>query len=353
MANFLKTNSFLPPTAVFEMTYKCNHTCLFCSCPWEYSGSDYKKDTELNLEEWKQCIDLLIEYGTSSFSFTGGEPLLNENLKEIIKYIHSVKACTLTENLETELNTPHMFLISNGQLLDESWLDFIKEYNVNLSMSLPGLKTYNKHTGFGECDKILNLFRKAKDRKIHTTVNITVTKLNLFEVEETIANALISGADTLLLNRFLPGGRGMLHVNELFLNSEETIQMLVSAENVLKKANRFGTVGTEMPLCLLKDLKFTNLNIGTRCSAATGFFVVGPEGFIRTCNHSPVKLVHFSELQKLKTHSYWKSFTLKDYIPDDCSGCGQLSKCDGGCREAAHVFNGNICALDPVFTINT
>ena len=26
--------SFLPATAVLEMTYRCSHACLFCSCPW-------------------------------------------------------------------------------------------------------------------------------------------------------------------------------------------------------------------------------------------------------------------------------------------------------------------------------
>ena len=67
-----------------------------------------------------------------------------------------------------------------------------------------------------------------------------------------------------------------------------TVQMLIIAENVLRKSNRYGNVGTELPFCLIKDLKFTNLTVGTRCAAATGFFVVGPEGKIRTCNHSPV-----------------------------------------------------------------
>ncbi|HEY3444957.1 MAG TPA: hypothetical protein VGK67_01285 [Myxococcales bacterium] len=30
--------SFLPRTAVLEMTYRCNHVCLFCSCPWSAPG---------------------------------------------------------------------------------------------------------------------------------------------------------------------------------------------------------------------------------------------------------------------------------------------------------------------------
>jgi radical SAM protein with 4Fe4S-binding SPASM domain len=228
-------------------------------------------------------------------------------------------------------------------------LVFLKKHNINLSMSLPGLKTYHQHTKNGEYEKILNLFRQAKELGITTTVNIAATKLNLNELYETISNAILAGADTLLLNRFLPGGRGMLNVDELFLDKEETKKMLSTAEDVLQKANRFGSVGTELPICLIKDMKFTNLTVGTRCAAAVGFFVVGPEGRIRVCNHSPVQLCHYSEIEKLKTDEYWKKFVFKKYLPENCLNCELNNSCDGGCREAAHIYSNELKAEDPLF----
>lgn len=43
-------NTFgLPPVAALELTYRCNHQCLFCSCPWE-AEEDYK-NAELSLDE--------------------------------------------------------------------------------------------------------------------------------------------------------------------------------------------------------------------------------------------------------------------------------------------------------------
>ncbi len=350
MNNYIRAASFLPSTAVLELTYLCNHKCLFCSCPWEYEDCGYKKEPELNIDEWKSCIDKLVECGVSSFSYTGGEPLLKKDFREIIKHVSKQKAIYINEKLETVEVTPQQFLISNGQMINDEILDFIKKYDVNLSMSLPGLKTYNEHTGSGECEKVLNLFKKAKERQINTTVNITVTKKNLHELHETISNALIAGADTLLLNRFLPGGRGMFHTKELLLNKEETVQMLIIAENVLRKSNRYGNVGTELPFCLIKDLKFTNLTVGTRCAAATGFFVVGPEGKIRTCNHSPVQLFSFTNIENLKKDKYWQSFTQKNYLPENCNNCKLTNMCDGGCREAAHLHNGSIFGDDPVLS---
>jgi len=350
MNNRLATSSFLPSSAVLEMTYSCNHQCLFCSCPWEHAESNYHKGNELTLEQWKACIDKLAHYGATSFSYTGGEPFLNKNIEDIILYVNSLKVNCLNSELEFEEKTPNQFLISNGQLINESRLDFIKQQHVNLSMSLPGLRTYFDHTRNGSCDKILTLFSKAKERGINTTVNITVTKKNLFELRETISNALLAGANTLLLNRFLPGGRGMSHTQELLLDKDETIEMLLIAEDVLKKANRFGSVGTELPICLIKDIDFKHLSVGTRCAAGVEFFVVGPEGVIRTCNHSPIQLDTYEQIENLKKNKYWQTFTQKRYLPESCTNCSLTNCCDGGCREAAHIFTGDLRGNDPIFS---
>jgi radical SAM protein with 4Fe4S-binding SPASM domain len=349
MENRISATSFLPTSAVLEMTYACNHKCLFCSCPWEYPQSNYQKGNLLSLQEWKDCIKKLIDMGVCNFSYTGGEPLLNPHIKEIIEYTASLKAKFVTENLEIEEKEPYQYLISNGQLLDYEMLVFLKKYNINLSMSLPGLNSYHQHTQNGNYEKILTLFKQAKELDLNTTVNIAVTRKNLGELYETISNALLAGANTLLLNRFLPGGRGMINVDELFLNKEETRQMLTIAEEVLKKANRFGSVGTELPICLINDMKFENLTVGTKCAAAIGFFVVGPEGMVRACNHSPVQLCHYSEIEKLKNDEYWKTFVFKKYLPENCLHCELNYLCDGGCREAAHIYNNTLKSDDPVF----
>ncbi|MDD3014394.1 MAG: radical SAM protein [Candidatus Gastranaerophilales bacterium] len=342
--------SFLPATCVLEMTYKCNHKCIFCSCPWE-ADNNYKKRKELSLQEWKDCIKLLTENGVCSLAFTGGEAILNKDLKKIIEFAGSCISEyieTKGDSLVSEKKPPSLYLISNGTLLNDKMLSFCKTNNVHLSMSLPGLSTYKFHTQTGNYQTILKNFKKAKELGIKTTVNITVTKKNLFELYETISAALLAGADTLLLNRFLPGGRGLKHT-EFLLSKEEITEMLDTAEEVLKTANRSGSVGTELPKCIVDTSKYSNLKVSTKCSAAINFFVISPSGYIRTCNHSPVELCHFSEYESLKSNEYWKRFTQKDYIPTSCNDCTMLCECDCGCREAAHVFLGNLDSQDPVF----
>jgi len=342
--------SFLPATCVLEMTYKCNHKCIFCSCPWE-AKNDYKKRRELSLQEWKDCIKLMTENGVCSLAFTGGEALLNKDLPNIIEFARS---CT-SEYIETkgdvlvsEKKPPELYLISNGTIVNDKVLSLCKDNNVHLSMSLPGLSTYKFHTQAGNYNKVLENFTKANKMGIKTTVNITVTKKNLHELYETISHALLAGADTILLNRFLPGGRGLKNT-EFLLSKEEINEMLDTAEEVLRIAKRSGSVGTELPKCIIDTTKYSNLKVSTKCSAAINFFVISPSGYIRTCNHSPVELCHFSEFESLKTNDYWKKFTQKGYIPSSCNDCNMLCDCDCGCREAAHVFSGRLDSQDPVF----
>ena len=80
-----------PPNAVLELTYRCNHTCKFCSCPWYAPDSNYPKREELSFEEWKSVIDKLYLLGVRHFSISGGECLLKDCLPDILRYIHNVR----------------------------------------------------------------------------------------------------------------------------------------------------------------------------------------------------------------------------------------------------------------------
>jgi len=46
--------SFLPNAAVLEMTYQCNHQCLFCSCPWFAADGSFDTKEELSTDAWKR-----------------------------------------------------------------------------------------------------------------------------------------------------------------------------------------------------------------------------------------------------------------------------------------------------------
>lgn len=82
--------------------------------------------------------------GVSSFTLTGGEPLMREDLKDIIDYILS---CGATLNM-----------ISNGRKITDEFLDFISERGVSICISIPGIETFVEHTGVDNVEHVLSLF---------------------------------------------------------------------------------------------------------------------------------------------------------------------------------------------------
>lgn len=343
--------SLLPKSAVLELTYKCNHACRFCYCPW-YAGM-ITPGREMSVDEWKDCMTELVSAGVSLFSFTGGEMLLKPGWQEIIRHAASLKAPFLEKKPDCEeysciRKSPEIFLLTNGKLLSEEVLDICKEINATLSISLPGLTTYESHTCGGTTpDYILDWFIKAKQRGIRTVSGITVTSENFHELYQTVCAALLAGADTIMLNRFLPGGRGLKH-RELELTPEQIREMPFLADKALTQSGHPGAVGTELPYCLAMERdQLNHLKVSTTCGAAKDFFVVGPSGKIRVCNHSPKELVHWNQWKELSSHPYWQSYINEENLPATCRGCLHTSLCDGGCREAAHVCHGSPNAMDP------
>lgn len=324
----------LPNAVALELTYQCNHNCKFCSCPWYAPDSKYPKGDELSVDEWKKAIDILYSNGVESFSISGGECLLKDGLEDILRYIRS-------EGSRRGLNLP-IVLISNGRLMTEEYLRLFKDLGVHLSMSLPGYRTFQEHTGVDNADGVLHWFNVARSIGLSTTVNVTVTAKNYHELFDTISLGLINGAGDILLNRFLPGGRGLSYMHDLMLSKEQVNGMLDTAEEVLTYANRYGNVGTEIAFCAIKNAdKYKHINVGYQCAAAKGFFVVDPSGKIRTCNHSPHIVGNVFDAPLISDVEYWNMFALSEYSPSMCDGCKFSSRCDCGCREVANILHGD------------
>lgn len=329
----------LPKSVALELTYRCNHKCKFCSCPWDAPNSTYLKGEELSICDWMKVIELLYNKGVESFSISGGEVLLKDGFESILGFIRQ-------EGKKRGIDLP-IVLISNARNMTADYIHLFKELNVHLSMSLPGYETFQEHTGVDNADGVLHWFQIAKSIGVKTTLNVTVTKKNYEELFQIISLGLLNGAEDILLNRFLPGGRGLAYMDELMLTPMQVNGMLDIAEEVLAYANRQGNVGTEVPLCAIKDVeKYKHIHIGYQCAAAKGFFVIDPAGNIRTCNHSPHVVGHVFRKPMIEDVDYWNMFAYSEYSPIMCSGCKMIKKCDCGCREVANILHGSPKGID-------
>lgn len=70
-----------PLMAGIFVTYRCNSACSMCDLESRHNGP------ELSFEEMKLVIDDLVRIGTSGIGLTGGEPLLRDDIFELIEYV--------------------------------------------------------------------------------------------------------------------------------------------------------------------------------------------------------------------------------------------------------------------------
>jgi len=85
----------IPSTVTFAVTYRCQAACIHCSSEQHKSPGRQ----ELTTEECKRVIDQALELGVVNIVFTGGEPLLREDIFELIRYVDKERAiCNMFTN---------------------------------------------------------------------------------------------------------------------------------------------------------------------------------------------------------------------------------------------------------------
>jgi len=150
-----------PLVVGWAITDRCNRRCLYCS---RWQG----KEKELSTEQIFGIINTLARMGSVRISLTGGEPLLREDIGEIIDFIH-------TKSIETKLN-------SNGGLVKKR----IKELrNLDiLSLSLEGPEEIQDAIrGRGSYQETIEAASIAIENGIRVAFATVLTRTNLGYVD--------------------------------------------------------------------------------------------------------------------------------------------------------------------------
>ncbi len=121
-----------PIAMTFAVTYDCMCKCVHCS-----AGKHFREGAqELTTEEAKNLIDQAQKLGIAIIAFTGGEPLIREDLFELISYVNKKKTM------------PIMF--TNGLLLTDENVDKLVDaglYSIFVSIDSPIPEEHNKLRG--------------------------------------------------------------------------------------------------------------------------------------------------------------------------------------------------------------
>lgn len=152
-----KLGKRIPLKVTQYVTYRCNYKCAFC-------GRRLSKSDELNTDQIKKCMSDFKKMGTEFWGFNGGEPLLREDIGELINYAKALGfKCSLS---------------SNGYLIPQK-IDQINKIDLVL-ISLDGPeKVHDKIRGQGAYNDVIKALEVLKQNKIKTLVVTVINKDNL------------------------------------------------------------------------------------------------------------------------------------------------------------------------------
>jgi MoaA/NifB/PqqE/SkfB family radical SAM enzyme len=159
-----------PLAANFYLTYRCNDSCEFCKT-WQ---DETLQDTpEIGVDEIKKLLGELKELGVAYVDFTGGEPLLRDDVAEILK-----------EAKEKKLHTS---LTTNCLLYPERAKE-ITQYVDRLIFSLdsPVPEDHDRIRGEACFDSLIRSIPIAKSLGKSPVINFTVTRDTVRFLPETV-----------------------------------------------------------------------------------------------------------------------------------------------------------------------
>lgn len=143
---------------------RCNMKCDFCEY-WKQNGP------EMTLQEIIRLLDDAKDFGIMIYNAWTAEPLLREDLPQILQHAREIGITT--------------FLITNGLLLEKRAED-LKDLDY-LSVSVDGINSYKEIRGVDFKKKILPGIVKAKGlMKNPLLMNCVISGRNLEDIEELI-----------------------------------------------------------------------------------------------------------------------------------------------------------------------
>jgi PqqA peptide cyclase len=324
---------------IFEVTQRCNHACLHCYNVWQGEAiPSYPRgelDTARTLDLLGKALD---ETNCHHVTLTGGEPLLRLDLDLLLDHLR--------------MRNVQVTIISNGRLLTPERIASLLERKVAL-FELPLLshfrEIHDRLSGTpGAWDSVLSALANLRLQHGQVVTAFVATRLNIAHLYETIKLAFAFGARGIMLNRFNPGGRGRLHLQELLPTVGQVREALTIADSA---SQEFGIpISCSIPIqpCLIDTRAFPHLGFGY-CAAGTdrAYYTLDSLGNVRPCNHST------SILGNLFTESFSDILANKSLcaftgsLPEHCAPCNQRDLCQGGCKASAQVCYGSLTEMEP------
>lgn len=343
------------PVVVWNMTRRCNLKCIHC-----YSSSrNIRYRNELTTDEGKKLISDLADFGSPVILFSGGEPLMREDLPELVKF-------AVDRGIRAVIST-------NGTLLTKKTAKILKKTGISYAgVSLDGMqKSHDRFRGVeGAFDMTLKGIRTCRDEGIKVGIRFTINRKNfsdipaLFELieKENIPRAcfyhlVYSGRGSLLIDEDLSHGETRKVVDLIMDRTRDLFERgkpkeLLTVDNHADGPYVYMRLSREDPARAAEALSLLMVNEGN--SSGNGIGCVSWDGevyadqFWRGISFGNVRKRPFSEIwMDTSNELIVRLKDKKKYVTGRCSTCRWLDICGGNFRARAEAVTGDIWAPDP------
>ena len=331
----MKPSHIGPPLWLLaEVTYKCPLHCVFCYNPVNYAHTP----DELSTDEWLRVLREARAAGSVQCGFSGGEPLLRDDLETLVAQAHQL-------GFYTNLLTSGVGLTEvRARALKDAGLDHIQ---LSFQDSTRELNDFLSHTKTFDLKQ-----RTAALIKSHgwpMVLNCVIHRLNIDYIEQIIDMAVALGAEYLELAN-----------SQYYSWAELNRDQLLPSREQLERAERLthhcrAKYGDRIKiLFVVPDYYETRPK---KCMNGWGnvFLTITPDGLALPCHTARMlKQIAFPNVRDMTVSDIWyRSEGFNHYRGDawmkaPCKNCPEKEKDLGGCRCQAHLLTGDASNADPV-----
>ena len=317
-----------------ELTYRCPLHCVFCYNPVQLKQAS----SELTTAEWVEVMRQARQLGAAQLGFSGGEPLVRDDLEELVQEAHRL-------GYYTNLITSGVGLTpARAQRLKDAGLDHVQ---LSFQDSTRELNDFLSHTKTFELKKKVAQTIKAHDWPM--VMNCVLHRHNLPHVGQIIEMALDLGAEYLELANVQYYGWAWVNRDHLM----PTRAQLQEAEAVVQGWRE--RIGKQCRLLFVVPDYFEERPKACMNGWGSVFLSIAPDGLAMPCHNA--RDLPGLQLPNVREHAIadiWQrsnafnAYRGQDWMQEPCRSCDERHKDFGGCRCQAFMVTGDAAATDPV-----
>ena len=328
-------NAITPPFWLLaELTYRCPLHCVFCYNPLNYAAIQ----NELTTAEWIKVMREARQLGAAQLGFSGGEPLMRDDLEELVDEAHRLGF--------------YINLITSGVGLNEKRIQALKTAGLD-HIQLSFQDSTQEMNDFLSSTKTFELKKRVaaliKQYNYPMVMNVVLHRHNLPHIDKIIEMALSLEAEYVELANTQYYGWAMKNREHLIPSH----QQLIEAEAIVNQYRE--KIGKTCKLLFVVPDYFENRPKACMNGWGSVFLGVGPDGAALPCHNA--REIPGLDIPNVKHHSMreiWyesKAFNFfrgYEWMQEPCRSCDEKSKDFGGCRCQALMLAGDASKTDPV-----